>query len=302
MAIEILRSPQQSLITILRRELNRASMFRLATAYLTESGIAEFIQPMEEILIGNGVVTVMHGCDGALTEPDAIKSLANLSTRYLNMRYLITWPSQSPKFHPKMYITADERSQYTTVIGSSNATLSGLQENVEVNVVFKGTKSDPLISNCLTTFDSLTESVSTIEPTGEWIYIYEKFFHRLKETRQQTDDINEEWSQLYEQFRQYNQRSIENQYDCIALAIHEITDVQSGGGGATVQNIQERAKKIAHAAGLDYQWDTWNNSIRSRLNSNIIEKHSSRQWFERVHHGVYKLSPKGLQHVESLRR
>ena len=170
--VEIIRSPGQPARKFIESALRDAIVCKIATAYLTGTALDYFERHFERILDHRGTVSVIHGADGQVTSPDAIKRLVSLSFQYEEMNYRVHSPMVQPEqrlFHPKIYFTRDVKQNYVSIVGSSNATYKGLSKNIEVNVVFRGKRRDSVITQCSNALDALMQDHEAVEPSAEWI-------------------------------------------------------------------------------------------------------------------------------------
>ena len=137
--VKIVKGPDQPIGKLIENALSDAVVCKFASAYVTSQALNSFEGHFERILNQNGSISVIHGADGHITSPDAIKRLANLNIEFECMKHRVHSPfmrTSARLFHPKLYFTGDARQNYVSIVGSSNATSMGLNENIEVNVVF----------------------------------------------------------------------------------------------------------------------------------------------------------------------
>ena len=104
------------------------SIINIAVAYITYSGIKEFIPLLKKILESNGKIRILTCLDFGTTEIEAIKALleikknGNLDIRLYN----------NPKgnYHPKFYLFSNSEER-ASIIGSNNITYYALSNNIE---------------------------------------------------------------------------------------------------------------------------------------------------------------------------
>ena len=162
---------------LLAEELNTADAFYAASAFLNSGGLGIIEPSLRRILEQEGEVSIVHGADFRVTDPDAVRSLAALKMRYGTMSYFVhcDWSLLARQaFHPKLYITTADYRRYCAIVGSSNLTLGGLRSNVEVNAVIRGDDSEEPVRRCLDIFDSILASTALVEPDLEFA---EKYAH-----------------------------------------------------------------------------------------------------------------------------
>ena len=301
--IEIINGPERRVGDYIRKALKEAVDCRIATAYVTKGGLAVIGEHIGPILERNGSVSFIHGADGRVTSPDALKQLANLNMCYPGMTYRVHPNVQAHErlFHPKMYFAADNHGKFVSILGSSNTTSKGLTENVEVNIVIRGSHHDPEFQQCSSSFDTLMGNYGSVEPTAEWICKYEHIYnlHRQVEQKHITQQLADLYDSLCEPISQQESWVPKTQDECILKAVQEL--VRDGGLGkyASLKQIYKRARVIAVANNLKYKETNWKASVRSSLNINTVGGYTSgKDWYERVggvgaRTGKYRLSEGG---------
>ena len=281
----------------LRAELRGSYEFMAASAFLNSGGLRLIEREMRDILEGEGRVSIIHGADFRIADPDAIRTLVDMKTRYPQMSYRVhcDWSlTHRQRFHTKLYIARKGRRSYRAVIGSSNLTLGGLRDNTEANVIMRGEISDAPIRDCVRIYDEIHASPSLIEPNAAFADKYAELYGHaenlpLSDTPQSTEIANL-LDDLMASVRPANQRAPETQLDYMAAALARL-----GGerGYADLRDISDEAERLARAAGESYKWDTFRNSARRAINTNANGK--GREMFERRDEtkGLYRLSEKG---------
>ena len=140
---------------------------------------------MRRILEGEGSVHIIHGADFRITDPQAVRSLVELSAQYGDMAYFVhfDWAlATRHMFHPKLYLTTSDYQRYCAIIGSSNITHGGMSGNVEVNAVIRGNRSDPSVSQCLEIFESILASDALMQPDMTFVESYERLHDRTHQS------------------------------------------------------------------------------------------------------------------------
>lgn len=301
MQLDINTGPTTPIGAVIARELQHASSLRMASAYLSNRGLDHIGVQLEQILARSGHVAVLHGADFRATDPQSIKRLANLNLEYKSMRYRVR-PAldlgDSALFHPKMYLVGQVNGQFTSVIGSSNATHQGFYRNVEVNVVLKGRQSDSAIKQSLCTFDSLMSDSQLVEPWAEWIAKYE-YIYDLNRSRAPNDDATE-LQKLLEDLRRLSQQRQpwipQSQVDCVVKALQELEEHKPSAEAIHLTEIYAKTKEVAERFEIEYDWSALRSSVRGRINDNCGER--GEQLFMRLpldssRTGLYRLSDRG---------
>lgn len=121
-----------TLAAALRRAASDGTFDRLdvAVAYATLQGL----KALEGALMGLPPVTRwVVGLDDAITQPEAIEYLLELSDATLRLAAL----APARRFHPKLYClwSSTQQDRCVVVIGSGNMTLNGLRHNGEAAVM-----------------------------------------------------------------------------------------------------------------------------------------------------------------------
>ncbi len=301
MQLDIQASPSSQLGKMIVRELRLSSSLRMACAYVSERGLGHIENDIERILSRRGTVSILHGADFRVTHPQSIKRLANLNLEYESMFYRVRpfFPyDNSPLFHPKMYLMGLQGGKFTSVIGSSNVTQRGLFENVEVNVVFRGGKDDLAIKQSLSTFDSLQADEDLVEPWAEWIAKYESIYSELQTTAKSYDGerLDQLLGDLYLLSPQNQPWVPLSQKDCVVKALQELEAEVPEDSPIHLSRIYERTKLVAQRHKFEFDWSTFENSVRGRINVNCGER--GERLFERLPYdsakkGLYRLSTRG---------
>ena len=282
-------------------------MFKLASAYVTRGGLDHIEEQIQKLLDREGEVAIVHGADFRVTDPLSIKALANLNMGNTLMKYRVRpYISQlnRSQFHPKMYLLSNANgNEITSIVGSSNLTHQGLHTNVEINVMMRGHRREEAIRRSIGAFDSLLEDRNLVEPWAEWISKYEEIFN-LQREHVSSFDRNSELQDLYSSLQdlvpQVQPWLPKSQKDCVIKALQEIEASGVGSFGTHLNQLVERTKNVALQSGLEYKWDTLNNSVRNVLNLNSGPK--GERLFRRLPNedsrtGRYRLSDYGLTYV-----
>lgn len=132
---------QQTLADVLIRELARKrwKSFRAAIAFARQSGnhpklveaLVRFTRRGGQIEMTFGANTFSGGDEGS--DYDAVKTLLGELSKFPKARISL-YNELARTFHPKFYLFASERAALL-IIGSSNWSHGGLENNVEANVL-----------------------------------------------------------------------------------------------------------------------------------------------------------------------
>ena len=304
--ISVISNSQQPLHELLRRELNNADEFRAASAFLNSGGLSYIMPELRRMLEGEGSVYLIHGADFRITDPKAVRTLVELSTQYGDMSYFVhfDWAlATRHMFHPKLYITTSDYQRYCAIIGSSNLTRGGMGRNVEVNAVIRGDRSDTPVSQCLDIFESILASDALMQPGMTFVEHYEYLYDEARESPMRETpppDLSDHYQELIDLYqeqldaRRYWQP--ETQIEFLIKAIENLSN-ESETEYVELDAIYKETERLVRSAGQTYKWDTFNNSLRGRLNTETMGR-GGRELFERrggLHgrYGQYRLSDKG---------
>lgn len=300
MGIEVAASTQKAVGPLLSGLLDGATKFQMASAYVTQSGLDTLEPFVERILERDGEVHILHGADCQVTDPASIKRLANLNLSHERMFYRVRpslYGSSGAIFHPKMYICRNSSGCYTSVVGSSNATRSGLYENIEVNVVINGIECDSAISQSLGAFNALANDTNLIEPWSEWVAKYEELYrqsHALSPDSVRDGQLTSLFDELQNLTPQTPLWVPSTQRECIVYALQSLDRISTSSDGWTLTEIYAETRKVARMYGLtNYKWDTFTNSIRGRIYSELDRQESL---LSKVDNATYALSLVGRKY------
>ena len=304
MQVKVIQNSTTPVETLLNVELQNSVVFKAASAYLTKDGLGRLEQSIEKLLERDGCVSIAHAADCQITEPDAIQTLSRWNMDYGRMDYrvMLSLTKGPAKFHPKIYIASDDRENYTSVIGSSNLTLSGLKSNVEVNCVIRGSKTENAIRESNQVFESLITLPEMVVPDGEWIRRYTRLYDSVQKVPW-TTVLPDELRELYRDLEGYSPQDASDldwqPKTQVEILIKTMLDLESRGRVEPydLPTLYAEMKRIAQASGFDYDWRTWENSVRRTLNTDVMGKSTGRALFERVggidsKSGLYKLTQK----------
>ncbi len=148
--------------------LKDANRVHIASAFVTEPGLNEILEPLTNVLERNGSVTMLYGLDGHITDPEVPELLLRLSRQYpssLRQFVHLQWANAvSQKFHTKLCLTVGPGESTQVLIGSSNLTLGGLRDNTEANVVLTGHADDIAFDSAFRIFERIENSAGFCVP------------------------------------------------------------------------------------------------------------------------------------------
>lgn len=304
-AVEVISNLDRPLGDLLNEELRNADEFLAATAFLNSGGLNVVMARLEEILRTEGHVSIVHGADFRITDPGAVHALVDMNLRYGNMSYRVNFDwslTHRQRFHPKLYLSTFDYKRYCVIVGSSNLTLGGLRNNTEVNAVIRGDVAEPSVRECLSIYHSIISNQLLIEPDVEFAEKHAAL-HEYAQDLALGDEPPVELEALYrelEDFRvQHQTRRPRTQVEYIVQALLNLTGDDQGY--VHLGDIYNEAERLARNAGQSYDWDTFRNSVRGRINEHVVGR-GGRDLFERRgglggRFGEYRLSDQGRTYV-----
>ncbi|MEZ5560630.1 MAG: DUF3427 domain-containing protein [Pseudomonadales bacterium] len=157
----------------LRLDLERASRFDLAVAFITEAGLSELRPYMEDLLFRNGRIRLLTGDYMDVTEPRALYQILDWTEEYPDHIQARVFVTERLGFHPKAYVLHDSQRS-TAYIGSSNLTKHALLSGIEWNQRISTTPLHGPIRQIETEFEALFAHQNSIELSADWIAQYDK--------------------------------------------------------------------------------------------------------------------------------
>ncbi len=162
---------EHQLVAEARRELVAAKEFQIAIALVSLAGVNKIYQSLEKCIEKGGSGRVLVGVD-LPSHPDAIERLLSLKARYpskIELKYFR--PLKNRIFHPKLFLFKRRNGKGMAIIGSSNLTNGGLEENYEANVLLELSGS---ANQLFEYFEELFEGAYASHVTSAWIADYRK--------------------------------------------------------------------------------------------------------------------------------
>ncbi len=278
----------------LRNSLNT----HIAVAFLKYSGVEVIQDALIDSLEKGAEFEIIVGLDFKTTDSKSIRFLLDLNKTYKKLKFYCYGDKENNKtdivFHPKIYMF-DNGKEKTSIIGSTNLTKGGLENNFEVNTIF--TEKKPLYYSQLNAiYNSIKYADSLFTPNEEYLQNYDEIFSAIIKNAQKVSkdkSIQEKIKKIEEQ-----EKLLPRTIPSIKAMIVEFIFAceKKGVKQVVLQDIyQALEEKIEKKWGYKYKNDTFRNSIRGELNHH--QKDSlSRQClglFERLQKGVYALTPKG---------
>ena len=311
MSTSVVQNSELALGEILRTELIGVDKFCVASAFLNSGGLDAVYPAIEQILEGEGAVSIVHGADFRITDPNAIERLVALADHYARMTYRVHlgWDlSQSHRFHPKLYFwTADYRS-YTAVVGSSNLTYGGLFSNTEINTIIRGSAGEGPIAQCLGIFEGILAHSSLVTPNREFAEKYSELHQRASDYPVETHPP-EDLQELYRELEALATAPTvvdwqpSNQLEFVVKALEHLEQHQTDPNAIMdsaedyvhLSSIYAEFRRLTVEADMGYDMSAAETSVRGRINENIGNPPRLGAYFIRAggDSGRYRLSEAG---------
>ncbi|GAA9055815.1 phospholipase D-like domain-containing protein [Helicobacter pylori] len=226
--------------------------------------------------------------------------MLDLNKTYKKLKFYCYGDKENNKtdivFHPKIYMF-DNGKEKTSIIGNTNLTKGGLENNFEVNTIF--TEKKPLYYTQLNAiYNSIKYADSLFTPNEEYLQNYDEVFSTIIKNEQKISkdkSIQEKIKEIEKQ-----EKLLPGTIPSIKAMIVEFIFAceEKGVKQVTLQDIyqalEERIKK--EEWGYKYKSDTFRNTIRGELNHHVLKDNPSKNnlgLFERPEKAFYALTPKG---------
>lgn len=314
-SIAVVQNSDLALGEIMRAELKDADKFCAASAFLNSGGLDAVFPAIERILADEGAVSVVHGADFRITDPNAIERLVALDDRYSRMTYKVHlgWDlGQSHRFHPKLYLWTPDYSSYTAIVGSSNLTHGGLFSNIEVNTIIRGNDGEGPIGQCLGIFEGILAHPSLVKPNRDFVEKYAVLYQRASDYPIETQPP-EDLRDLYRELEVLAAGATDldwqprNQLEFVVKAIENLEKQHFDPNALRdspedfihLSAIYAEFKRLTLKADMGYDMSAIETSVRGRINENIGHPPQSGPYFIRAGgmSGRYRLSESGWAFV-----
>lgn len=209
MDIVLLDNDSRTVREALEGTFVHATSAQVAVAFARSSGL-DVLPGLERMASDGKPVRLLAGVHFQLTD---LSALDRVSRPPAEAR--VYWSPDSPGdrvFHPKVYVI-ESRDDVTAVVGSSNFTAGGLQNNVEANLLIRGAREEPIISAIAGYHARLWQSPFSIPVTSDFRGRYE----RLQDRRHQVE------------LQLRRDRDFEEARNELTLAIAEVTTASYAG-------------------------------------------------------------------------
>lgn len=180
MYIRVVDNIERKTASLLIPAIATAKDVRLAVAFVSSDGLAQIRPSIQTALTADASIEFLVGMDLRATEPEAIRELYDLCSQTPQATLLCFVPKEAASlYHPKMYLTRDERTA-TAIVGSSNLTRRGLLRNIEANVVIQDEVSAEIISEIYGVYMRLKYHPARVIPDEEFLALFAEMHRREK--------------------------------------------------------------------------------------------------------------------------
>lgn len=292
-------SNKNTCLKVLQLSLQNATVVNIAVAFLKQSGFN--LVKNQLVKVGDrGCVELIVGLDFKSTEPKTLQELLDYSKDfnikcYCFSDYLV---ADIPVFHPKLYYVEEKYNSATAVIGSSNLTKGGLQDNFEINAIFKGNIAEYPLPEIKSLYNRIKIKETVFMPDLDFINGYKEVYNRLKKNVQKAIKESATKAAIRTLKKKENQlpRAYPTQKALVIEAIYRLP--KNINGYVHLKDIQKYVRGKALNLNIPFDFNTLDNSVRGRLNENAIGKGGD-DLFERFGSekggtGLYKLTHKAI--------
>ncbi|WRA31902.1 restriction endonuclease [Helicobacter pylori] len=299
-SVQILSNLNYPISKVINEGLRNSLDTHIAVAFLKYSGVEIIQDALINSLEKGAEFEIIVGLDFKTTDSKSIRFLLELDKTYKKLKFYCYGDKENNKtdivFHPKIYMF-DNGKEKTSIIGSTNLTKGGLENNFEVNTIF--TEKKPLYYSQLNAiYNSIKYADSLFTPNEEYLESYDEVFSTIIKNEQKVSkdkSIQEKIKKIEKQ-----EKLLPGTIPSIKAMIVEFIFACEEKGVKQVilqdiyQALEERIKK--EEWGYKYKSDTFRNTIRGELNHHVLKDNPSKNnlgLFERLEKAFYVLTPKG---------
>lgn len=163
----------KKVLTAILKELSECQEFWFSVAFVTKGGVATIINMLKELEEKGISGKVLASQYQFFTEPEALKTLSQLTNIQLKMAI-------EGDFHAKGYLFK-KKDGYSLIIGSSNLTDKALCVNKEWNLKISATENSDIIQNALIEFNREFKNAQIVD--SKFIEAYEILYKAQKNFR-----------------------------------------------------------------------------------------------------------------------
>lgn len=179
---------ESELLDALVGEFSRAKDFHIAVALVTNSGLPLLIEAMTACLTRRGKGEILVGVD-LPSHPDALASLIEMQREFPEGLSVKRFKSPTQKwFHPKLYLFGHHAGRRHALVGSSNMTAGGLQNNYEASLWSEEPGAVRRLSDY---FDELFHGSHAHPVTTSWLVAYRLIWEERRQQQREAERSRE---------------------------------------------------------------------------------------------------------------
>ncbi|WQV23743.1 restriction endonuclease [Helicobacter pylori] len=185
-SVQILSNLNYPISKVINEGLRNSLDTHIAVAFLKYSGVEIIQDALINSLEKGAEFEIIVGLDFKTTDSKSIRFLLDLNKTYKKLNFYCYGDKENNKtdivFHPKIYMF-DNGKEKTSIIGSTNLTKGGLENNFEVNTIF--TEKKPLYYSQLNAiYNSIKYADSLFTPNEEYLESYDEVFSAIIKNEQ----------------------------------------------------------------------------------------------------------------------
>lgn len=159
-----------ALQTHLRPLIDQAHAVDLTVSFLMTSGVRLILPHLQDLLDRGGQLRLLTGDYLSVTEPAALRLIADLE----GTRQLHIFQAKQIPFHPKAWMFTFASEGGALIVGSSNLSRSALTHGIEWNLRHVDSVDPTPLRAARDAFDTLLERPEVTALTHDWIDAYEE--------------------------------------------------------------------------------------------------------------------------------
>jgi HKD family nuclease len=251
---------------VLNKYIPECDSISIAVAFLKVSGLKIIIDSLVDAAKNGCTIEIICGLDFGLTEPQALRELYELTSKYKKVSLLLASSKEhNVTFHPKFYLLK-KGNNATILVGSANLTSGGLNSNFECSLLVRENITSEIFKQCISYFNSLKLPTISEKANHPIINKYESFFNLQCELRKKIQakpdkpywDLNSKYYRLQQLYHIYKERQDINaifterveKYKTAKIVLDQIADTPN----LTQEEFKILFEQLVGTAGADALW------------------------------------------------
>jgi HKD family nuclease len=165
----LIKGDEDPFLPHLVRYMDQAETCDIAVAFLLDSGARRIVEHLKDFLDRGGRARILVGDYLDVTEPIALRRLADLNGHL----FLKVYETQAKGFHLKSYVFLNS-FEGVAFVGSSNLSEAALTTSIEWNYKVVSSHDTHGFREIRDGFETLFNSTASVPATEEWIERYER--------------------------------------------------------------------------------------------------------------------------------